>query len=48
LIEFEQNKISSLENFQSHLEADEARLENLDSVCSYFILLDKFDSMFHK
>jgi len=48
LIEFEQNKISSLENFQFHLEADEARLENLDSVCSYFILLDKFDSMFHK
>lgn len=48
LIEFEQNKISSLENFQSHLEADEARLGNLDSVCSYFILLDKFDSMFHK
>ena len=48
LVEFEQNKISSLENFQFHLEADEARLENLDSVCSYFILLDKFDSMFHK
>lgn len=48
LIEFEQSKISSLENFKSHLEADEARLENLDSVCNYFILLDKFDSMFHK
>ena len=48
LIEFEQNKISSLDNFQFHLKADEARLENLDSVCRYFILLDKFDFMFHK
>ena len=43
VLEFEQNRISSVENFQAHLDLDQARLENLTSVCLFFDTLDQYN-----
>jgi len=43
VLEFEQNRISSVENFQAHLDLDQARLENLTSVCIFFATLDQYN-----